>query len=81
MQPGQRVLHADFGEGVVVTVLPGGYLRAFFASGERELHADALLLALSRTEHILANVASGHKRLQKAWLHLEAHALPLMENS
>ncbi|MFN6333304.1 MAG: DEAD/DEAH box helicase [Planctomyces sp.] len=81
MQPGQRVLHADFGEGVVVTVIPGGYLRAFFASGERELHADALQWALRRTEQFLENVAPGHKRLQKAWLHLEAHALPLMENS
>lgn len=81
MQPGQRIVHADFGEGVVVATLPGGYLRAFFASGERQLHADAIQVAQSRSEQMLANVAGGPERLLKAWLHVEAHALPLMENS
>lgn len=36
--------------------------------------------ATSRTEQIIANVAGGTERLRNAWLHLEAHALPLMEN-
>ena len=80
-QPGQRVVHPDFGEGVVVGTSPGGYLRAFFATGERQIHADAVRIALSRTEQILANVAEGADRLLSAWLHVEAHALPLMENS
>jgi superfamily II DNA or RNA helicase len=81
MQPGQRIVHADFGEGIVVAALPGGYLRVFFASGERELHADAIQVAQTRSEQILTNVAGGPERLLKAWLHVEAHALPLMENS
>jgi superfamily II DNA or RNA helicase len=80
-QPGQRVVHPDFGEGVVVGTSAGGYLRAFFATGERQIHADAVRIAHSRTEQILANVSEGADRLLTAWLHVEAHALPLMENS
>lgn len=74
-QPGQRVIHPDFGEGVVVGTSPGGYLRAFFATGERQIHADAVRIAQSRTEQILANVSDGADRLLTAWLHVEAHAL------
>jgi superfamily II DNA or RNA helicase len=81
LQPGQRVVHPDFGEGVVVGTSPGGYLRAFFATGERQIHADAVRIAHSRTEQILASVSEGADRLLTAWLHVEAHALPLMENS
>ena len=80
-QPGQRVVHATFGEGVVVSTSDDGYVRAFFPSGERQVHPEALSLALSRTDRMLANVAGGEDRLLKAWLHVEAHALPLMNNA
>ena len=80
-QPGQRVVHPNFGEGVVVSTSPDGYVRAFFASGERQIHADSVRVAQSRTEQILAGVAEGADRLRNAWLHVEAHALPLMENA
>lgn len=80
-QLGQRVLHSDFGEGVVVGTLPSAYLRVFFSTGERQIHADSVRIAYSRTEQVLANVSEGSERLLAAWLHVEAHALPLMENS
>ena len=80
-QPGQRVVHPDFGEGIVVSTSPDGYVRAFFATGERQIHADAVRVALSRTEQILTGVAEGADRLRNAWLHVESHALPLMNNA
>ena len=79
--PGSRVSHADFGEGVVVGQTSDGYVRVFFPTGERRVHADSLTPATSRIDRILANVAGGEDRLRRAWLHVEAHALPLMENA
>lgn len=80
-QPGQRVLHAEFGEGVVVRLAANGYVRAFFPSGERQVFGRSLRFATSRAEQIIAHVQGGEDRLRAAWLHVEAHALPLMENA
>ncbi|MCM8857683.1 MAG: DEAD/DEAH box helicase family protein [Candidatus Thiodiazotropha sp.] len=80
-QPGQRVLHPEFGEGVVVRIAANGYVHAFFPSGERQVFAEALRPAASRAEQIIASVQGGADRLRNAWLHVEAHALPLMENA
>ncbi|WP_348826918.1 SNF2-related protein [Halomonas sp. RT37] len=81
LQPGQRVLHAEFGEGVVVQLTANGYVRAFFPSGERQVFGKSLQLVTSRAEQIIAQVAGEADRLRTAWLHVEAHALPLMENA
>ncbi len=79
--PGERVAHADFGEGVVVGIGTDGYLRVFFPSGERRVSAAAVAPARSRVDRILESVAGGDDRLRRAWLHVESHALPLMENA
>lgn len=79
--PGQRVIHRDFGEGVVTSIPPDGDVRVFFPTGERQVHPDALQLAQSRADLILAAVAGGADRLRNSWLHIEAHALPLMGNA
>lgn len=79
--PGQRVLHAEFGEGVVVQLTVNGYVRAFFPSGERQIFGESLRPVTSRAEQIIAHVGGGAQRLRDAWLHVEAHALPLMENA
>ena len=76
-EPGQRVIHVEFGEGVVVRIVANGYVQAFFPSGERQVFAEALRPATSRAEQIIANVQGGSDRLRAAWLHVEAHALPL----
>lgn len=80
-KPGQRVIHDSFGEGVVVGPAVNDYLRVFFPSGERQVHREALRSALSRTDRILLNVEGSAERIKNAWLHYEAHALPLMENA
>ena len=81
LQPGQRVQHAEFGEGVVVTPSADGYTRIFFASGERQVPLSALALALGRSEQIVRNAAAGEKRARRAWLSYQAYALPLLESA
>ncbi len=80
-QPGQKVRHTDFGEGVVVAPAAEGYLRVFFPSGERQVYQESLFTVLSKTERILANVEGSSERLRQAWLHYEAFSLPLIENA
>jgi len=75
------VLHPEFGEGVVVRIAGNGYVQAFSPSGERQVFAETLRPAARRSEQILAHVASGAERLRGVWLHVEAHALPLMDNA
>ena len=80
-QPGQRVVHPEFGEGVVVRIAGNGTVQAFFPSGERQVFAETLRPAVSRSDRIIAHVEAGLERLRGAWLHVEAHALPLMDNA
>jgi len=80
-QPGQQVTHDTFGEGVVIGGAANNYLRVFFPTGERQVFQDTLKPSVSRTERIVSNVEGSKERLQRAWLHYEAHALPLMENA
>lgn len=80
-KPGERVTHADFGEGVVVGTGSDRYLRVFFPSGERRVNAAAIAPAPSRIDRVLENVSSSDDRLRRAWLHVESHALPLLENA
>jgi superfamily II DNA or RNA helicase len=79
--PGHRVSHAEHGEGVVLDSERNGYVRAFFAGGERLVPATALEPLLARTERIISSVAAGDDRRCEAWLEYEAHALPLMEGA
>jgi SNF2 family DNA or RNA helicase len=79
--PGQRVRHAEHGEGVVVEAERNGYVRAFFAGGERLVAVTALQPFLSRTERVISSVAAGDDRRREAWLEYEAHALPLIESA
>lgn len=79
--PGQRVGHAEYGEGVVVGSERNDYVRAFFAGGERLVAVSALQPFLSRTERVISSVAADDGRRREAWLEYEAHALPLMESA
>lgn len=80
-QPGERITHPEFGQGVVLDPPHDGFLRAFFSVGERRVPASSVRRELSRTERILRAVDSGAKRSRKAWLAYEAHALPLLESA
>ena len=80
-KPGQRVQHADFGVGVVVDVVHQGYLKVFFADGERQVPEISILPAHSWVHQVLSNVEGSKARARRAWLACEAHALPLMESA
>lgn len=81
LQPGERITHPEFGQGVVLDAARDGYLRAFFSVGERRVPVTAVRLELSRTERILRSVEGTEDRARKAWLSYEAHVLPLMESA
>ena len=81
LRPGERVRHADLGEGVVVAAPVEGFVKVFFPSGERQLPVASLTSALSRSEIIVLNSQGDSKRRLRAWLCYQAHALPLMDNA
>ena len=80
-QPGERITHPEYGQGVVLDPARDGYLRAFFGVGERRVPVASLRRELTRTERILRAVDGGAERSRKAWLSYEAHALPVMESA
>ena len=81
IQPGQRVRHAEYGEGVIVAASADGFIRVFFGTGERQVPVASLSPALGRSEQIILNVGHGERRNRRAWLAYQAHALPLMESA
>ncbi len=81
LTPGQRVIHAEFGDGVIIESARDGYARVFFPVGERQVPITAIRVGLSPSEQILSGVAGTPERIRQAWLCYEAHALPLMESS
>ena len=79
-KPGERVRHADLGEGVVIAAPVEGFVKVFFPSGERQLPVAGLTSALSRSEIVVLNSKGDSKRALRAWLSYQAHALPLIDN-
>ena len=79
--PGERIYHAKYGTGVVVGAAQDGYLRVFFADGERQIPAGAVRPLLSWAERVVSQVEGSEARLRQAWLACEAHALPLVESA
>ncbi len=80
--PGQRVTHAEFGDGAVLSAASNGFVRVLFSGvGERQVPLASLTAAMSRSELVVANVGHGHVRQRRSWLALQAHALPLLDNA
>lgn len=79
--PGERIVHHEFGQGVVVESARDGYLRAFFGVGERRVPLASVRRQQSRTERVLAHVDGTPERARMAWLSFEAHVLPVMESA
>ena len=52
-KPGERVRHADLGEGVVIAAPVEGFIKVFFPSGERQVPVAGLTSALSRSETVV----------------------------
>ena len=80
LRPGERVRHADLGEGVVIAAPVDGFVKVFFPSGERQVPVAGVMSSLSRSESIVLNAKGDAKRALRAWLCYQAHALPLMDN-
>lgn len=79
-QPGERVSHFEFGQGVVISSA-GGYARVFFPQGEQQVPFSTLLAALSHNERVVANIGSRVDSASKAWLSWKAHELPLQDSA
>lgn len=79
--PGDRITHSEFGQGVVLDSPHDGYIRVFFGIGEKRVPVTSVRSELSRTNRILSAVNGGIDRARKAWLSYEAHALPIMESA
>lgn len=81
LSPGQRIRHAEYGEGVIVAGASDGFVRVFFSGGERQVPLASLTPILSRSEEIVRNVGAGLARNRRAWLSYQAYALPLLEGA
>jgi ERCC4-related helicase len=81
IMPGSRVAHRDFGEGVVVAQVCDGFVRCFFASGERQVPVASLTPLRDRTEEIILNTQGEPERNRLAWLAYLAHRLPLLDSA
>lgn len=79
-QPGERVHHNEFGQGVVISAA-GEYARIFFPEGERQVPISTLEIALSHNERVVANITSSKECATKAWLSWKAHELPLLDSA
>lgn len=80
LEPGSRVNHQDFGQGVVISSTDG-YARVFFQVGERQLPVGTLKPVLGHNETVVANVAADQHRADNVWLSWQAHELPLLDSA
>ena len=80
-EPGHRVHHAEYGDGVTISAASDEFIRVFFGSGERQVPVASLSQAIGRSEKIIKSVGQGERRNRRAWLSYQAHALPLLESA
>lgn len=81
-QPAQPVVHDRLGDGVVLTVADG-FARVFFRDGgEQIVPVHSLQSQRSWEQRVIAGLRPATpERLQRLWLLLEAHDLPLQESA
>lgn len=80
-QPGLKIIHPEYGSGVVLESSIDGYVRVFFGSGERKVPQSSLSIEESRRDRILRNVSSSSERLRIAHLVYQSYALPIMDSA
>lgn len=81
--PGDTVVHAELGEGVLLRIEAGGYARAFFrAHGERQVLLASLERAATWNEQVVASPRPATaEAVRRLWLAIEAERLPLMDSA
>lgn len=80
LNPGSRVIHADFGQGVIISAADG-YARVFFPAGERQVPTTALKPVLGHNETVVSNVLASEERATQVWLSWQANELPLLDSA
>lgn len=78
--PGERVIHPDFGQGVVIGSADG-YARVFFPAGERQVPVTALQPVLGHNETVVTRIEASEHRAHLVWLSWQAHELPLLASA
>ena len=80
---GQKVVHPELGEGVVVGSEPTGFLRVFFqAVGEKQVPPEQLGGATTWTQRVIDGLQPATPdAIEKLWMAVEAAQLPLMESA
>ncbi len=83
MQPGEKVIHSDLGEGVVTACETTGFATVFFREhGERRVPLATLRVAASWTMQVFRGMQpAASMQLERLWLAIEAEQIPLMEGS
>jgi SNF2 family DNA or RNA helicase len=81
LNPGQRINHPEFGEGVVVESIRDGFIRVFFSTGERRVPVESLTSQLSPSEQAISGVVGTGTRLRSVRLSYQSHVLPLLASS
>lgn len=80
-RPGQRVSHAEYGEGIIVQGAKDGFVRVFFAGTERDVPVSSVRTQRTRTERIISGTQPSRENLDAIRLCVAAHSLPLMESA
>lgn len=82
-RPGQKVMHPEMGEGVIVGLEPTGFVRVYFLNvGERQVPSQALRSAPDWADRVIAGMRPATaERLERLWLAVEAAELPLMDGA
>lgn len=78
---GQRVLHVEHGEGIVIEVSSNGFVQVFFGNGERRVPLNTISTVFSRSEQIINNIDSKKNKSIIAWLTYQAYKLPLIDSA
>jgi superfamily II DNA or RNA helicase len=81
--PGQKVRHREFGEGVVSGPDSSGFIKVFFRTiGEKQVSGTSLLPALDRYDEIVESMQGATpENMERLRLLLEAYEIPLMESA
>lgn len=81
LNPGQKIQHSDYGEGVIIAPPADGFVRAFFSTGERQVPLATLSQVLDRATRIISQTQGSLERAETAWLVYQSHALPLLDSA
>lgn len=78
--PGEKVVHKDFGEGVVLALVDEKLVRVFFQESEKVVSPDSISPLKNWAESIVENCRASESRRLKNFITFESYSLPLSDN-